>query len=223
MIAELRRYGLVLRAAIFVLPLVSFVLAGFLSVHWMGVKLEFTSAEFLYLALFTTMVWSIVVERQDVTSITKVSAENTGIRASFDACGITFVANLIALFFVHQLRYSRAFIVLSAVILLLLTVSVRTLVRIVLITVGGHRSAFRVLIVGTGRFAAQAATRIQRNEFVRSVVVGHIQLPGEEIRVADVPVLQMDQMEAIEKLDADNILIAVPTDDFSGFAAAFQN
>ena len=72
----------------------------------------------VYLALFTTMVWSIVAERQDVSSIAKVTAENTGIRASFAACGITFVANLIALFFVHQLRYSRAFIVLSTIFLL---------------------------------------------------------------------------------------------------------
>jgi exopolysaccharide biosynthesis polyprenyl glycosylphosphotransferase len=216
MIAELRRYRLVLRAAIFMLPLVSFLLAGFLSVHWMGIKLEFTSAEYVYLALFTTMVWSIVAERQDVTSITKVSAENTGIRASFAACGITFVANLTALFFVHQLSFSRAFIVLSAVLLLLLTVSVRTLVRILLITVGGHRPAFRVLIVGVGRFAAQAAMRIQRNEFVRSVVVGHIQLPGEEVHVTNVSIFQMDQLDAIENLNTDNILIAVPTDEFSG-------
>ena len=215
MIAELRRYGLVLRAAIVVLPLASFVLAGFISVHWLGIRLEFTSAEYVFLALFTTMVWSIVAERQEVSSITKVSAENTGIRASFAACGITFAANLIALFFVHQLSFSRAFIVLSAVILLLLTVLVRTLVRILLRTVGGRRSAFRVIIVGTGRFAAQAATRIQRNEFVRSIVVGHIQLPGEEIRVTGETVLQMDQMDAIEKLNADNILIAVPTDEFS--------
>ncbi|MGB8028395.1 MAG: exopolysaccharide biosynthesis polyprenyl glycosylphosphotransferase [Terracidiphilus sp.] len=216
MIAELRRYGLVLRAAIFILPFVSFVLAGFISVHWMGVKPEFTSAEYLYLALFTTMVWSIVAERQEVSSITKVSAENTGIRASFAACGITYVADLIALFFVHQLFYSRAFIILSAVFLLLLTVSVRTLVRILLRTVGGHRPAVRVLIVGVGRFAAQAAMRIQRNEFVRSVVVGHIQLPGEEIRITNASIFQMDQLDAIEKLNADNILIAIPTDEFSG-------
>ncbi|HEY1804608.1 MAG TPA: exopolysaccharide biosynthesis polyprenyl glycosylphosphotransferase [Terracidiphilus sp.] len=216
MIAELRRYGLVLRAAIFILPLISFVLAAFLSVHWFGIKPEFTSAEFLYLALFTTMVWSIVAERQEVSSITKVSAENTGIRASFAACGITFVANLIALFFVHQLRYSRAFIVLSAVSLLLLTVSIRTLVRILLRTVGGHRSAVRVLIVGTGRFAAQATARIQSNEFVRSMVVGYIQLPGEEIRVTNVPVFQIDQLDTIDRLNADNIVIAVPTDEFSG-------
>jgi Undecaprenyl-phosphate glucose phosphotransferase len=216
MIAELRRYGLVLRAAIFVLPLVSFVVAGFVSVHWMGVKSGLTSAENLYLALFTTMVWSIVAERQEVTSITKVSAENTGIRASFAACGITYVATLIVLFFVHQLFYSRAFIILSAVFLLLLTVSVRTLVRVLLIQVGGHRPAVRVLIVGVGRFAAQAAMRIQRNEFVRSVVVGHIQLPGEEIRVANVSIFQQDELDAIESLNVDSILIAVSTDLFSG-------
>lgn len=216
MIAELRRYGLVLRAAIFVLPLVSFVLAGFVSVHWLGVKPGLTSAENLYLALFTTMVWSIVAERQEVSSITKVSAENTGIRASFAACGITFVANLTALFFLHQLRYSRVFIVLTTIFLLLLTVSVRTLVRILLRTVGGHRPVMRVLIVGVGRFAAQAAMRIQHNEFVRSAVVGHIQLPGEEIRVKNVSVFQMDQLDAIENLNADNILIAVPTDEFGG-------
>jgi exopolysaccharide biosynthesis polyprenyl glycosylphosphotransferase len=216
MIAELRRYGLVLRAAICVLPVVSFVLAGFISVYWLGIKPEFTPAEYVYLALFTTMVWSIVAERQEVSSITKVSAENTGIRASFAACGFTFVANLVLLFFVHQLRYSRAFIVLSAVFLLLLTVSVRTLVRILLRTVGDHRSAVRVLIVGSGRFAAQAAMRIKRNEFVHSVIVGHIQLPGEEVHVTNVPVFQMDQLDLIENLNAENILIAVPTDDFSG-------
>jgi Undecaprenyl-phosphate glucose phosphotransferase len=216
MIAELRRYGLVLRAAICILPLVSFVLAGIVSVRWMGVKPGFTSAEYLYLALFTTMVWSFVAERQEVTSITKVSAENTGIRASFAACGITYIANLIALFFVHQLFYSRAFIILSAVFLLLLTVSVRTLVRLLLRQVGGRRPAVRVLIVGTGRFAAQAATRIQHNEFVRSVVVGHVQLPGEEIRVSNASIFQMDQMDAIEGLNVDNVLIAVSTDHFSG-------
>ena len=212
MVAELRRYGLVLRAAIFVLPLVSFVLAGFVSVYWMGIKPGLSSAEYLYLALFTTMVWSIVAERQEVSSITKVSAENTGIRASFAACGITYAATLCVLFFVHQLFYSRAFIFLSAVFLLLLTVSVRTLVRVLLIQVGGNRPATRVLIVGVGRFAAQAAMRLQRNEFVRSDVVGHIQLPGEEIRVANVSVFQLDEMDTIEGLNVDSILIAVSTD-----------
>ena len=216
MIAELRRYGLVLRGAIFVLPLVSFVLAGFVSVYWRGVKPGFSSAEYLYLALFTTMVWSIVAERQEVGSITKVSAENTGIRASFAACGITYAVTLIVLFFVHQLFYSRAFIILSAVFLLLLTVSVRTLVRVLLIQVGGHRPAVRVLIVGVGRFAAQAAIRIQRNEFVHSLIIGHIQLPGEEICVVNASVFQMGEMDAIEKLNADSILIAVPPDHFSG-------
>ena len=216
MVAELRRYGLVLRAAIFVLPLVSFVLAGFVSVYWMGIKPGLSSAEYLYLALFTTMVWSIVAERQEVSSITKVSAENTGIRASFAACGITYAATLCVLFFVHQLFYSRAFIFLSAVFLLLLTVSVRTLVRVLLIQVGGNRPATRVLIVGVGRFAAQAAMRLQRNEFVRSDVVGHIQLPGEEIRVANVSVFQLDEMDTIEGLNVDSILIAVSTDLFSG-------
>jgi len=216
MVAELRRNELVLRAAIFVLPSISFLLAGFVSVHWMGDKLGFTSAEYLYLVLFTTMVWSIVAERQEVSSITKVSAENTGIRASFAACGITYVANLIALFFVHQLYFSRTFIVLSALFLLVLTVSVRTLVRILLRRVGDHRPAIKVLIVGTGRFAAQAARRIQRNEFVRSRVVGHIQLPGEEICVNSAFVYQMDQLDAVEKLNAESILVAVPPDDFSG-------
>ena len=34
--------------------------------------------------------------------------------------------------------------------------------------------------------------------------------------MTNVSVLQLDQMEAIEDLGADNILIAVPTDEFSG-------
>jgi Undecaprenyl-phosphate glucose phosphotransferase len=214
MIAQLHRYRLVLRAAIFVLPLISFVMAAYISAHWIGMKPRFSSAEDLYLALFTTMVWSIVAERQEVTSIAKVSAENTGIYACLFACGITYMVNLIALFLVHQFDYSRAFIIISALILLVLSVSVRTLFRILLRQFAGHRPVVRVIIVGAGRFAARAAVRVQRNEFVRCQVVGYIQLPGEATRVSNAPVLSLNDLETIEKLDPDDILIAVSPDRY---------
>jgi Undecaprenyl-phosphate glucose phosphotransferase len=214
MIAELRRYGLVLRAAIFVLPPISFVAAAYISVHWMGVKPGFTSAEYLYLGLFTMLVWSIVAEREEVTSIAKVSAENTGLRASFAACGITYLVDLVVLFLVHELFYSRVFVVLSAVILLILTVSVRTLFRILLQEFTGRRPKFKVIIVGVGSFAARVAKQVQHNEFVRCRVMGYIQCPDEEISATNAPVFQIGDLDALEKLEVDSIMIAVPPQQY---------
>jgi FlaA1/EpsC-like NDP-sugar epimerase len=214
MILQVRRYQVVLRAANFVLPFISFVLAAYISVHWFRVKPGFTSAEYLYLALFTTLVWSIVAEWQEVTSMAKISAENTGLRASFSACTMTYVVNFVALFFVHQLFYSRIFVIASAFILLVLTVSVRTLFRLLLREFAGHQPEIRVVILGAGRFAARTAVRVQRNEFVPCRGVGYIQCAGEEVRVSGAPVFQLSDLEVIEKLGADNILIAVPPDQY---------
>jgi Undecaprenyl-phosphate glucose phosphotransferase len=214
-IAHLHRYGLLLRAAIFALPPISFAIAAYISVHWMGVKPGFTSAEYLYLALLTMLVWSIVAERQEVTSIPKVSAEYTGIRASFAACGITFLVDLVALFLVHELFYSRVFVVLSAAILLVLTVLVRALCRVMVRELVGRARTTRVIIVGVSRFAARAAMRVRRNEFLRCEIVGYIQLPGEEIHVSNAPVLSLSDIEAIENLNATDILVAVPPERYS--------
>lgn len=215
MIPYLRGYRLVLRAVIFVLPFISFVLAGFIHLHWMSLRTGIISPAQLYLSLFTSMVWSIVAEKQEVTSIAKVSAENTGLRACFAACGITYIVDLIALFMVHQVDYSRALFVLSALILLVLSVLIRTLFRIVIIQFAGRRRAVRVMVVGVGTFAVRTATRIQRNEYVRCEVVGYVQLPGEEIRASHTPVYQLNELDAIENLGADDILIAVPPDHYS--------
>ncbi len=214
MIAQVRRYGLLLRLANFALPPISFLLAGNISVHWIGLKSEFTSAEYLYLALFTTMVWSIVAEWQDVTSIAKISAENTGLRASSAACAITYAVILVALFLVHQLMYSRLIVILSAVILFVLTTAVRTLFRIGLREVVGHRPVIKVLIVGASRFAARATARVQHNEFVRCRVLGYVQCPGEEIHVSNAPVFQIDDLDRIEQLGIDDILVAVSPEHY---------
>ncbi len=214
MIIQFRRYGFVLRVAIFTLPLLSFLLSAYICTHWIGIWPELSPTDNWYLTLFTTMVWSIVAERQEVTSITKVSAENTGLRASFSACGITYLVDFVALFLVHQRFYSRLYIILSGVILLILAVSVRTLFRILVRQLAVRRPAVKVIIVGVGRLAARAALRIQRNDFVRCQVVGYIQLLGEEIRVSNAPIFQLDELDAIENLNADDILVAVPSEQY---------
>ena len=214
MIAHLRRHSLMLRAMIYILPLVSFPLAGYLHARFIRMTPGLSSAKLLYLALFTTMVWSVVAEWKEVTSITKVSAEYTGIRACFASCGMTYVVDLIALFVVHDIAYSRAIILLSALILLVLAVLVRTLFRIAVRELAGHARTIRVIIVGVSRFAARAAMRVQRNEFLHCDVVGYIRLPGEEIQVSNAPVLGLSDKEAIESLNANDVLVAVPPERY---------
>lgn len=215
MFIQLRSIRFVLRASIFVLPIISFLMSAYICVHWVGRSTGFSSAENLYLVLFTTMVWSIVAERQEVTSITKVKAENTGLRACFAACSTTYLVDVAAIFLVNELAYSRIFVVLSAVILFGLSVGVRSLLRLLLREFAERQASIGVLIVGSGRFAARAAIRIQRNEFLRCHVVGYVQLPGEEIRVRNAPVLQLKDVEVLEALPIETIVIAVSPEHFS--------
>ena len=215
MIVQFRRYALALRSVVFALPFVSFTLAGDFNRHLFGVKPAFSSADYLYLALFTTVVWSIVAERQEVTSITKISAENTGLYACLSACGITYVVNLIALFLVRQFDYSRALFLVSAFILFGLAMTVRTIFRILLRQLAVYRPAERVIVVGASRFAGRAASKIQRNEFVRCCVVGHIQLPGETIGVPNARIFQLTELELIENLNVDDVVVAVLPDQYS--------
>ena len=215
MIARLRHYQLLLRITIFSLPFLSFYLASYIDSHSLHQTAAFSSAEYLYLVLFTTMVWSIVAERQEVTSIAKVSAENTGIRASFAACGITYLVDLVAVFFVNELLYSRPIFIFSAVLLLLLTLMVRTLFRILARDFAGKHAPTRVLVVGAGRTAARAARRLQCNEYVRCDVVGFVRVPGETAYVTDTPVFELEEIDAIERLNIQDILIAVSPDRYS--------
>ena len=215
MIVQFRRYGFVLRTALFVLPYLSFVIAQYLSIHWFGRMSAITWTDHLYLALFTTVVWAIVAERQGVTSVTKISAENTGLYSCFFACGITYMVDLLALFVVNQARYSRVMFFLSGLLLFIFSVGVRTLFRILLRRFVERQRAVKIIVVGTGHFATMSVMRMQRNEFVRCQVVAYVQLPGESIRVSNAPVFQLSDMEAIESLDADDILIAVPPDHYS--------
>ncbi len=214
MIGHLRRYRLMLRAVIYLLPLLSFFVANFVYFHWIKVTPRLAPPNYLYLALFTTLVWSIVAEKEEVTSISKVSAEHTGVRACFSACGITYLANLIALFLVHNFIYSRAVFLLSAFTLLALAVLVRTMFRLMLRQFAGRTRAIKVIVVGTGRFAARAAMQVKHNEFAPCNVLGYIQLPGEEIHVSHAPILQLTDLERIESLEADDILVAIPPDRY---------
>lgn len=214
MIVQFRRYGIVLRTAIFGLPFLSFIIARYLCARWLGMRSGISSTDHLYLALFTTMVWAVVAERQGVTSIPKISAENTGVYACLFACAITYMVDLVTLFAVNQAHYSRAVFFLSALILFVLSLLVRTVFRILLRRFAERQPAVRIVVVGAGHFAARSAMRIQRNEFVRSQVVAYIQLPGEEVRVSNAPVFQVTELDAIENLDADDILIAVPPDHY---------
>jgi len=215
MIAHLRRYRLVLRMILIALPVISFYVASKILVHWFGHKPGFNSPNYLYLGLYTTMVWAFVAEWQEVTSVTTVSSEYVGLRASLRAWGITTIIEIITLFFVHEPFYSRLFLIVSALILLCLAVSVRTLFRIMIRQLAGRRPPVKVIILGVSRFAARAAVRLQRDEFVHCQILGYIPMPGEEIRVSNAPILELADLEAIEKLNPDDILVAVSPDRYS--------
>jgi Undecaprenyl-phosphate glucose phosphotransferase len=212
---RLRRYSLALRVGIYVLPLFSFRIAGFIVSDGLKIRSDLSPVACLSLALLTTMVWSVVAEQQHVTSVEKISAENTGLRASAAACVVTYAVDMAVLFFSGRLGYSRLLFALSAIILLALTLAVRRVYCACLRGLAGRGAALRVAIAGVGRFAARAAAQVSHNEFLHSEVAGYIRICEEEIRVADAPVVALEDIEAIEALNVDNILIAIPPDEYS--------
>jgi Undecaprenyl-phosphate glucose phosphotransferase len=214
MMVQFRRYSLVLRATIFILPLISFAVARFICVYILGITPDLSVGHDLYLVMFTTMVWSIAAEKREVTSIAKISAEYTGLYACLAACGITYVANLIALFVAHSAEYSRVYLLISALLLLSLSVLVRTAFRVLLRQMAVHRAPVRVVILGAGRFAARAARRLQRNEFVHCRIQAYIQIPDEEVRVSNAQVIQLSDLDTIESLNVDDIVVAVSPDRY---------
>lgn len=216
MLGKITRYRFYLRCFTFVLPSAAFMLIG---LPWLkrtnGVPF---TADYLYLLLFTTLMWMINAEHHRVTSVPELFVENTGIRAAAKACAYTYLINFAVLFFVRPVSFSRAFVAATAVVLFLSTLLMRACFR------GAVRAACRVsrptrvLVIGADAVACRAIRRINASQLTACVVVGAVRLRNQHVRVSSVPVYGLDDIKLLEALNVDDVIIAVPQDRYGEIA-----
>lgn len=212
MIVQLRRCQVVLRAIVFALPIASFAVATAVAL-WLEWPIP-SRMDFWYLTIFTSVIWSATAERTGVTSITKISAENTGLYACTYASTGTFFGELLILFIARDVDYPRFFLLSSAATLFLSSLFVRSVFRVSLDALTMHRPPNRILMVGASRLAARAARRLKRNAFVRFRIVGYVHLPGEDLGVTDAPIFRPTDSQRLEDLEYDDIVVAAAPEQY---------
>ncbi len=211
-------YHFYLRVVAYCLPFFSFGAAGyvrFLSGHS---NTGIDPYSYFNLLLFTTVVWAIITEYYGVSSVQELFRERTGIKAAFPACMATYAMVLGMLFFFHRYtNLSRAFLALSGIILLLMTLTMRAVFRILVHNHSGLRKPNCILVVGADRFARRATHRLIRGPLSLCRVIGYVSLPGQTVAVDDAPVYSFQQIaERINRRDDVNeILLALPPNRFS--------
>lgn len=211
-------YHFYLRIVAYALPFFSFGAARYIR-HLLGhPDTGIDQYSYFNLLLFTTVVWAIFGEYYRVTSVQELFRERTGIKAAFPACVAAFAMLLGLLFFFHLYRdLSRAFLALSGMILLFVTLIMRAVFRFLVHNHSGLRNPSRVLVVGTDQFARRATHRLIRGPLSFCRVMGYVNLPGQAIAVDDAPIYPLQQI--VERInrndDVDDIIIALPPNRFS--------
>src|SRR5206468_39105 len=119
MILRLRFYRFWLRTCNYALPLISFIITGYI---WFSAPIPWLNREhreYAVLLMWTTAVWAVVAENHRLSNIEELFRENTGLRATLSACSTTFIVNVAVLFFFRSVSFSRVFVLISASVLLL--------------------------------------------------------------------------------------------------------
>lgn len=213
MILRLKIYGLLLKIAVFALPVFAFKLGWWV---WMALSTIF-DRPVLYSAaghhsqiLFGTVVWALVAEHYRVTNFDELFRERTGARAAWKACIAASFVLLAILFFSRNVMFPRGLLVCAIAVLLILTVLLHAIFRIIWKSRAHLARPTRLLVIGADEFAQNAATRLQRLSFSPFQVVGYVRLPGQEVCVHDQRVYELEQLGLLNSQHGiDEAVIAV--------------
>jgi Undecaprenyl-phosphate glucose phosphotransferase len=212
---RLKSVQFTLTLGVFLLPLISFALAGWLrfGTHWLPrYSTDADPASYFGLLLLTTVLWAIAAEHYGVNAIEIHLSGNAKVRGIFLASLMTFVVVLSAIFFYRSTTFSRIFVWTSGLFLLLLTLSLHRIFQWVC-KLGKlrSRSTTQVLILGADEFAARAAESLLSNNLAPCSIKGHIRLANQANAVKHAPVYEVSD---IEKLAIGNgfsdVIIAMP-------------
>src|SRR6476620_1100058 len=168
MILRLKLYGLSLKVATYLLPILAFYLGWYVwNLSWAFLErpVLFSFHGHVNHMLFGTLVWAFVSERYRVTSFDELFRERTGARAAWSACLATSFVLLALLYFSRNDIYPRGLLVCDVIVLLTLTVLLHAIFRVIFRSGARMAKPTRLLIVGADQFARDAARRLQGLSF----------------------------------------------------------
>jgi Undecaprenyl-phosphate glucose phosphotransferase len=211
MVLRLRMYRFLLRAIVYPLPAVSFLVAA---------EVEFLSGArghprwdvppYLLLLVLHGIVWAVAAEHYRLTSLDEIFRERSGARGVLAACTASFLVLLAAIFFYRGAAYSRLFLVVDGTALVPIAFFARTAFRLMLVKRQRKRKPLRILMVGADRFARRAAARLRRVPLSPCRIAGYVRLPGQEVDVPESELVDLDRCDPLQlEREIDDIVIAV--------------
>ena len=218
MILRLKYYRFCLRVVTYVLPFLAFETGQQVWKHlWGGLnrQAQFDSYDHFRVLAFAAFVWAILAEHYGVTNVDELFRERTGTRAALSANVATSAVLLAALFLSQDFIFPRGLFAIWALMLLFLTVLMRTCFRIyVRLKVSGGPPV-RLLVVGADHFAHKTVVRLQEMPLGPCEVAGFVRLPGQQALFSEKPI---HELEALGELDVeqgfDEAVIAIDPAEF---------
>jgi exopolysaccharide biosynthesis polyprenyl glycosylphosphotransferase len=221
MMSRVYVYNLSLRVLVYLLPLFSFGMCGYLRFGSFSLAVP-ARQDYVILFLFTEFAWILAANYSKLSTVADLFWEYTGIRAAFFACFTTFLLQTALLVFVRQLIISRTFLFITNVILFLLVVAARNVFRLTSASTIWPRKCERLLIVGTDQYAKRYVKLLRRIPFFDCKVEAYLQLPGQTVLVDDAPVIAVAEPLQTKDLKVDEIVVAVPPSSYLNLSNAIQ-
>jgi exopolysaccharide biosynthesis polyprenyl glycosylphosphotransferase len=221
MMSRVYVYNLSLRVLVYLLPLFSFGICGYLRFGTFSLDIP-GRQHYLILFVFTELAWILAADYSKISTVADLFWEYTGIRAAFFACFTTLLLQTALLVFARQLVISRKFLFATNLLLFLLVVAARNFFRLSSASTIWPRKCERLLIVGTDQYAKRYVKLLRRIPFFDCKVAAYLQLPGQAVLVADAPVISTTDRLNPKVLTVDEVVVAVPPSSYPNLSAAIE-
>jgi len=215
--SRLKRAQFFLTLAVFSVPLASFSLAAFMRFATHALPRYSTDAQprpYFGLLLLTTILWAIGAEYYGLTSIENHLHSQGKVRRILLAWLSTYLTVLSVIFFYRDTSFSRVFIWLSSMNIVLLTLLVSVLFRMLVNrSAASQANSMLLLIVGADEFAVRVADSLLSSRIAPCSIKGHIRLPGQTCAVRNRPVFELSEVKTLAIGNGFNdVIIALPAD-----------
>ena len=212
---RLKSAHLFLKLLVFLTPLAAFSLAGYIrfGTHLLPrYTADIDARQYFGLLLLTTILWAIFAEHFELTSIENYLLAGRKIRRAVKACFVTYLALLALTFFYRETSFSRLFIWMSGVNLLVFTLLLESVFTWFWERNSSRgKAGFQVLIVGVDEFAVRVADSLVSDRIAPCRIKGHIRIPGQLCAREDLKVYELSQIEELAIGNGiDDVVIALP-------------
>jgi exopolysaccharide biosynthesis polyprenyl glycosylphosphotransferase len=215
-------YNVSLRIVVYLLPLLSFGICGYLRFGTFSLDVP-ARQDYLILFAFTELMWVVAAEYSKLSTVADLFWEYTGIRAAFAACFTTFLLQTALLVFLRQLVISRSFLFITNLILFLSVVATRNFFRLTSASTVWPRKCENLLIIGTDQYAKRYVKLLRRIPFFDCKVQAYLQLPGQAVLVDDAPIITVAEPLRAETLNIDEVVVAVPPSSYPNLSTAIES